>query len=94
MSIVESTAFLHPGKTFNVLPFFIFSPMFISEACHVITVKACWLKFRDSSHLKSPLLSSYLFNKITFVLHSLLSITFESIDSSYIDISEIKKISA
>lgn len=79
MNIVAFTASLHPGKTFKKFPLFIFCSILILEGCHVTTSKGGWLKSRDTTHLKNSLLSSHSFNKIAFVLPSLLSVTFISI---------------
>lgn len=76
MNIVEFIASLHPGKTFKNFPVFIFCSILILEGCHVTTIKDCWLKFIDTTHLKNSLLSSHSFNKIALVLPSLLSVTF------------------
>lgn len=63
------------GKHLKIFLFFIFCSILILESCHVTTIKGCWLKFIDTTHLKTSLLSSYSFHKITFVLPSLLSVT-------------------
>lgn len=65
--------------------------MFILEGCHVTTITGYWLEFGGTIHQKNSSLSRHSFNKITFVLPSLLSVTFTSIISNYIHISEIKK---
>lgn len=87
MGIAEPTAFLHPGKTSNIFPFLIFCSMFILEGCHVTTITGCWLEFGGTIHQKNSSPSRHSFNKITFVLPSLLSVTFTSIISNYIYIS-------